>query len=54
MSIKVFNDYFLNFNILGINPSNFAFKMANFLIGIFYNMKSSKLIVKNEVFNSRI
>ena len=32
MSIKVFNGYFLNFDILGLNPSNFTFKMANFLI----------------------
>ena len=33
MSIKVFNGYFLNFDILWLNPSNFTFKMTNFLIG---------------------
>ena len=35
MSIKVFNRYFLNFDILGLNPSNFTFKMTNFLIGAY-------------------
>ena len=32
MSIKVFNGHFFNFGILWLNPSNFTFKIANFLI----------------------
>ena len=33
MSIKIFNDYFFNFDILRLDLSNFTFKISNFLFG---------------------
>ena len=55
MTIKVFKSYFLNFDISRLNPSNFTFEMANFLIGpnnITVTWKSKKRKKeKKKVFN---
>ena len=34
--MKAFNDYFLNFDIFGLNLLNFTFKMTNLLTDLFF------------------
>ena len=39
MSIKTFNGYFYNFDILGLNPLNFTFKVLTSKLACIYNMR---------------